>query len=558
MSEEEKELNESTDEVIEEQVEEHGEENNKKDKKNNKKKKIFIIILILLILIGLGVFAYIEFMPTKEEVKTKSKPVESKYRIESNGLENFDLQFLKLENKDDNIIYSPLSIKYALAMLAEGANGETKEQITSLIGDYKANKYINSKNMSFANAMFIKDTYKNNIKEDYIKNLSEKYSADIVFDSFQTPDKANSWVKDKTLGLINDLFDDISEEDFILVNALGIDMDWNHRLQYSTSNSTTPNPEQMYMVRYLHEKYTESIGPISTDDSYYSLKFNNETMEGKAVEIGASINNYDIVKELGEENIRNTITKEYTEYIAQENAYFDSSISVDEYVDNFIKELDSNYKKLDVSTDFMIYNDKEVKAFAKDLKEYDGTTLQYIGIMPKYQDINNYIENIDKDGINNIINNLKTIENKNFSEGKVTKITGYIPLFKFDNKIDLMKDLKTLGVKEVFDESKADLSKMTKDKAFINQVSHKANIDFSNDGIKAAAATEAGGMGAATGGFEHLYDVPVEIIDMTFNNPYIFLIRDKKTGEVWFAGKVYKPTENPCKNPNEPYNKCVK
>ena len=77
---------------------------------------------------------------------------------------------------------------------------------------------------------------------------------------------------------------------------------------------------------------------------------------------------------------------------------------------------------------------------------------------------------------------------------------------------------------------------------------HKANIDFSNDGIKAAAATEGGGIGAATCGFEHLYDVPIETINMTFDRPYIFFIRDKVTGEVWFSGKVNTPTEKPCDN----------
>ena len=65
------------------------------------------------------------------------------------GLEQFDLYFLQLENGKQNKIYSPLSIKYALEMLEEGTNGESKTQISSIIGNYEAKKYINSKNMSF-------------------------------------------------------------------------------------------------------------------------------------------------------------------------------------------------------------------------------------------------------------------------------------------------------------------------------------------------------------------------------------------------------------------------
>ncbi len=523
---------------------------NEKLKKKKKSKKVTIIIILILILIGgTGFFAYLKFMPKKvEKIKTKTKKVESKYRMEGNGLDNFDLEILKLENKDENIIYSPLSIKYALSMLQSGAGADSKEQITSVIGDYKTKKYNNSKNMSFANAMFIKDDYKENVKESYINNLQEKYNADIVFDNFQTPDKENAWVNEKTLGLINNLFDDISDKRFILVNALGIDMDWKQRIQNSTAETTTPNPN-FYDVKYNHEKYSEMIAPLDSDESYKSLSFNDKKMYAKAVEIGASINNYDIVKELGEENIRNTITNEYTNYISTGGECVDSSLTVEQYVNKFIEELNSNYKKLDTSTDFMIYNDNDVKAFAKDLQEYDGTTLQYIGIMPKYEEIDNFIKNMDKKNINNIIDKLKTIENKNFTEGKVTKITGYIPMFNFESKIDLQKDLETLGIKDIFKSDKANLQNMIKDKeTYIDTISHKANIDFSNDGIKAAAATESSGIGAATCGFEHLYDVPIETIDMTFDRPYIFFIRDKETGEVWFSGKVNTPTEKPCDN----------
>ena len=35
--------------------------------------------------------------------------------------------------------------------------------------------------------------------------------------------------------------------------------------------------------------------------------------------------------------------------------------------------------------------------------------------------------------------------------------------------------------------------------------------------------------------------VPVEEIDLTFDKPFLFIIRDKETGEVWFAGTVYEP-----------------
>ena len=117
-----------------------------------------------------------------------------------------------------------------------------------------------------------------------------------------------------------------------------------------------------------------------------------------------------------------------------------------------------------MSTDFLLYDDNEVKAFAKDLKEYNGTTLQYVGIMPKNVSLDTYINNITADKLNNVINNLKEIKSENFKEGVITKITGYIPLFKFDYELDLMEDLKQLGVIDAFDASKADLSNIVDDR----------------------------------------------------------------------------------------------
>ena len=106
-----------------------------------------------------------------------------------------------------------------------------------------------------------------------------------------------------------------------------------------------------------------------------------------------------------------------------------------------------------------------------------------------------------------------------------------------------MEDLKKLGITDVFDDSKADLSGMLKEaEGFsIVEAKHKAKIEFSNEGIRAAAASEFGGMGNAGGGFNYLYEVPTKRINITFDNPYLYLIRDKNTGEVWFVGTVYEP-----------------
>lgn len=52
------------------------------------------------------------------------------------------------------------------------------------------------------------------------------------------------------------------------------------------------------------------------------------------------------------------------------------------------------------------------------------------------------------------------------------------------------------------------------------------------------------GAGSGHCGFEHLYEVLVIEIDLTFDKPYLYIIRDKNTQETWVVGTVYQPIKN--------------
>ena len=518
-------------------------------KKTNNKKKSLIIITIILVIIALGIFIFFKVKvnknnskpdDNKENVEVKRENKYSEYQLKDNKLSNFDLYFLQLENNKQNMIYSPLSIKYVLEMLSSGTDGESKYQIDDILGTYTNKKYTNNKNMSFANALFVRNSYKDNIKTSYVDTLKDKYNAEVIYDDFKNVNTINKWVSDKTYKLINNLYDDISDNDFILANALGIDMEWINKIQ---------DEEYGYYTEYAHEKFSKIIQGLELSD-YTGINFTGYNKKAKAVEIGAVANKYNIIKELGEDNIRKKVTEEYDKWLKnqeEEMTMCGSPDNLDEAdkldLDKYIKELKENYQQISSSTDFEFYTDSETKVFAKDLKTYNGTTLQYIGIMPTQDNLSTYIKNINADKINTLISNLKPIELNSFKDGVITEISGYIPMFKFDYELKLVNDLNTLGIKDVFDSDKANLSNLTSDKAYISNAKHKANIEFSNEGIKAAAATSVGGAGGGMCGFDYKFDVPVEKIDLTFANPYMFIIRDKDTGEVWFTGTVYEPIE---------------
>ena len=450
-------------------------------------------------------------------------------------IDDFDLHFLKTENKKENKIYSPLSIKYALEMLNEGASGDTKEQISKVLGDYYSGKYVNSSNMALVNALFVRNSEKDSIKSDYKKILQDKYDANITNDSFESPDKINNWISNKTFNLIKDAIKDVTNKSFILINALAINMEWVNKIQ---------STEDGWGVGF-----TGANIDFETGFEKYVLD-ERDIEEPPFARIGAVVNKYDIVNILGKDKLKQTVKKEYQKWLDEgsPDACGDEPKDAETYVkqtitDEYFNNMNKAYKTVSSSTDFEFYDDKDVKLFAKDLKKYNGVTLQYIGIMPKTKSLDKFISDINPSDLNSLIGKLKKIELNNFKEGVITDIYGKIPMFKFDYELDLINDLNKLGITDVFDKEKADLSNLSSNKEYISEAVHKTNIEFSNEGIKAASFTSIGGDGGGgCGGFYYYFKPPVEEIDLTFDKPYMFIIRNKDTKEPWFIGTVYKTT----------------
>lgn len=530
------------------------------EKPKKSKTPLIIAIIVLLLLAGGAAAAYFLLNNKPEEQKNNSQTQnenasESEFRMAGNSISDFDLALLKQKNNKTNAVYSPLSIKYSLSMLADGANGDTKTEIENVIGDYKAKAYLNSKNRSLANALFIGNDHKDTILKSYIDGLKTKYAASVIFDDFTSAYNVNKWISDQTLGIINNFYDDgdVADKDFILINALAIDMTWKNRIQCAWSDKTAKNSigNIEYGVHFDHEKYYDNVPCLYSPDNFVKIEFGDEKENIPAATIGATVNNYDIVKTLGEDKIRSTVKAEYTKWLAtseaedwrEDHPEITKVPTADEVAEMYLKDMKATevgFTK--ASTDFKMYVDTDVKVIAKDLKEYDGSTLQYVGIMPTSKSLKEYIADTNAKDISDTVNKAYDIKKENFKDGVISRVTGYIPFFKFEDKTDLIEGLGKLGIKKVFDGKQSDLSNMINaEGASITDARHKADIEFSNDGIRAAAVSAEGGAGGGGFGFNYEFDVPIEDIDITFNKPYLFLIRDKDTGEVWFAGSVYEP-----------------
>ena len=151
--------------------------------------------------------------------------------------------------------------------------------------------------------------------------------------------------------------------------------------------------------------------------------------------------------------------------------------------------------------------------------------------MPKNKSVLEYIEKVTIEDIDKIANQLI-----NASKTKAgVKIT--IPKFAYDYDLELKKDLQQLGMTDVFDAILADLSQMSdmEQKLFIGDAMHKADIQFTEKGIKAAAVTT---IVTVMDSLKIEQGKPEEVI---IDKPFLYVIRDKNTKEVWFVGTVYEP-----------------
>ena len=73
---------------------------------------------------------------------------------------------------------------------------------------------------------------------------------------------------------------------------------------------------------------------------------------------------------------------------------------------------------------------------------------------------------------------------------------------------------------------------------------HKACVEIDEEGAEAAAATADGDCGCSLDFVE-----PPKKIDFVADHPFLFLIREEKTGTVLFVGQIFDPS-GPCSGSN--------
>lgn len=144
---------------------------------------------------------------------------------------------------DQNSLVSPLSVLLALAMTANGADGETLAEMETLLGGDipldELNKYLyafaqglpntEKSKLTIANSIWFRDSENFQVEGDFLQTNANYYDAAAYKSAFdqQTLKDINNWVKNNTDGMIDKILEEIpSSAIMYLINAITFDAQW--------------------------------------------------------------------------------------------------------------------------------------------------------------------------------------------------------------------------------------------------------------------------------------------------------------------------------------------
>ena len=214
-----------------------------------------------------------------------------------NAYDNFSVELLKkcFDGKSNTLI-SPLSVSSALTMTANGANGQTKDEMEKVLGNGisldELNKYLSSFGGSLtsgedfklknANSIWFRDEENRlTVEKDFLQTNADYFGAAIYKRAFDndTCKEINSWVNDNTDGMINKILDSIPEEAIMyLINAVSFDAEWENVYKENdiSEGKFTNSEDKLMNVTMMHSTesiYLESDGCIGFIKQYKGGKY---------------------------------------------------------------------------------------------------------------------------------------------------------------------------------------------------------------------------------------------------------------------------------------------
>jgi serpin B len=200
----------------------------------------------------------------------------------SNSLLSFDI-FQEFAKENDDLVYSPLSVEFAVSMYSLQYANEEVFGLTSDVHDKNKNIIEYSESLSgitlnLGNGLWVREnTY--DVSSDYKNDLRKFYSSE--FDYFENNDdgarKINHWVADKTENLIQNLIKPDEVEDQVIVNTLYLNAPWKYSFDpEDTYNGTFYGKSGEKEVCYMKQKGDFLYNYVKDKMQIIELPYKNE------------------------------------------------------------------------------------------------------------------------------------------------------------------------------------------------------------------------------------------------------------------------------------------
>ena len=239
-------------------------------------KKLIALLLVFAMALGMTACSQVSANDLMKDVPAKAVDVLPDMDAGAAAAADFGVRLFKTSIEEgENTLISPLSVLYALAMTANGADGETLAQMEKVLGiDVdNLNSYMlayldllpESKDykMSLANSIWFKDDPNFAVEQSFLQTNADYYGAGAYKAAFDegTRNDINNWVKEHTDGMIPEIIDEIPDEAIMyLVNALAFDAKWadeyeEHQIRegrFTMEDGTRQDVDMMHSEEYTY------------------------------------------------------------------------------------------------------------------------------------------------------------------------------------------------------------------------------------------------------------------------------------------------------------------
>ena len=249
-------------------------------------KRIIALMLVLAFSLGLTACSQVSANDLMKGVPAKAVDVLPDMDAGAAAAADFGIRLFKTSLEEgENTLISPLSVLYALAMTANGADGETLAQMEQVLGMGvdNLNSYMlayldllpetKDYKMSLANSIWFKDDPNFAVEQSFLQTNADYYGAGAYKAAFDegTRNDINNWVKEHTDGMIPEIIDEIPDEAIMyLVNALAFDAKWadeyeEHQIRegrFTMEDGTRQDVDMMHSEEYTYLENEMATGFI--------------------------------------------------------------------------------------------------------------------------------------------------------------------------------------------------------------------------------------------------------------------------------------------------------